>query len=56
MRDAYLEDIAVGQLFGSGTVGVTVHMRVGLAALAACQSKLAWMPCGPLISTRGRGR
>ena len=33
-----------------------VHMRAGLKALAACQSKVAWMPCGPGISIRGRGR
>ena len=33
-----------------------VHMRAGLVALAACQSKVAWMPCGPGISIRGRGR
>jgi hypothetical protein len=33
-----------------------VHMRAGLVALAACQSKLACTPCGPAISMRGIGR
>jgi hypothetical protein len=33
-----------------------VHMRAGLVALAACQSKVAWMPWGPGISIRGTGR
>ena len=33
-----------------------LHIRAGLTALAACQSKVACMPCGPGISIRGRGR
>lgn len=31
MRDAYLEDIAVGQIFGSGTVGVSAEEIVRFA-------------------------
>ena len=33
-----------------------VHMRAGLVAFAACQSKLACTPWGPAISMRGIGR
>ena len=37
-------------------IRVAVHIRPTTLSRAACQSKVAWTPCGPEISMRGRGR